>query len=153
MKKEIVLFGTKHYPAGQAPIGIPDVINFILDKERPDIVLEEWSDIGPASFASTVAGDRIIYWLDIGTPNKPEFATHDHTWALDFTAGSAKIRAYGPIDVQERREKVMCKNISDAMKSYQKALIVLGLAHLHSMFMKLEEEFEVSAYMFTDELF
>jgi hypothetical protein len=151
--KKITLFGTKHHQAGKAPPGIREAIEFLVEEVEPEAVLEEWSKTQPQSLASVVAKGRGIPWEDIGTPNTAEFKTYDHTHALDFPGGPAKLRQHGPIDVQEKREAAMCENIRKSMSARQVALFVLGMAHLHSMFVKLAKDFDVSAYGFTDDFF
>lgn len=54
---------------------------------------------------------------------------------------------YGPLDVQEKREQKMLQNIDEAMQDHRVGLFVVGLAHLHSMAMKLHaRQYRVAAY-------
>lgn len=56
------------------------------------------------------------------------------------------MQQHGPLGVQERREKAMCENLRAAMTSQSAPILVLGIAHLHSMMSKLSEEFDVAGY-------
>ena len=54
---------------------------------------------------------------------------------------------YGPLSSQENREHKMLKNIEDAMRNHRVGLFIVGLAHLHSMSMKLQgAQYRVAAY-------
>ncbi len=55
---------------------------------------------------------------------------------------------YGPLDAQERRELMMCENIAIAMCSHTVGLIIIGVAHLHSMMAKLSKDFETDGYAY-----
>ncbi len=46
----------------------------------------------------------------------------------------------------------MCANIVDGMSSHDSAVLVLGVAHLHSMCMKLKSDFDIRAWAFGLEL-
>lgn len=149
----LTLFGTKHHEASKAPPYMQGAIDLLIDKFKPDVILEEWSSTRPQSLADAVAKSRGIPWEDIGTPSTDEFETYNETYALDFPMGPANLRRHGPLDVQEKREAAMCKNIQTAMSTRNASLIVIGVAHLHSMFMKLSKDFEVKAYAFADEFY
>ena len=150
--KTVVFFGTKHYLADKAPSGIQEALVFVIEKVKPDVVLEEWSTTQMGSLADAVAKSRKIPWVNIGTPAAPEFETCHFSSSLDFPTG-VQFRQYGSIEVQEKREAVMCKNLRNAMMSYKTALGVIGLAHLHSMMVKLENDFTVKGYSFADDFF
>jgi hypothetical protein len=151
--KKLILFGTRHHDEKNMPSQIRDALTVIIDKYTPQIVLEEWAESRGNSGAAAVCKDKGgLMWKSIGTPNTPEFTSYGLTYALDFPS-SANIQRYGPISVQENREKLMCENITAAMASIERALVVIGLAHLHSMLMKLSSEFNVEGFGFGLEFF
>jgi hypothetical protein len=155
--KTIILFGTKHYRAVGAPLGIREIIEYLINEADSDVdcevILEEWSDTAPQSLANAVANDRGLPWENIGTPDLPEFKTYPPDPALGVPYGTANIRRHGPIDVQEKREAAMCENIRVAMSACETALIVIGMAHLQSMCVRLAGVFNVQAYGFTGDFF
>lgn len=128
------------------PSEIAAVLKLMIQKEQPEVGLEEWcpSDFGETSAfeAECAKASPPIQWKNIGTPNTPEFKT-DHG---NRFAGSAYIVGYGPLEAEERREIAMCKNVIAEMSAYQTGLLVIGEAHVHSMSMKLAVEFDVEPY-------
>jgi len=153
MSKRLDVFGTRHYTDKSLPPEIRAAMELILDKHSPTIGLEEWSVTRPVpSGFKTVCEAKGIPWTDIGTPPTKEFTTHDVTLALDYLDG-ADIRQYGPLDIQEKREHLMQAKIIDAMSSHESAVLVIGVAHLHSMCMKLKGDFEIQAWAFAPEFF
>jgi hypothetical protein len=54
---------------------------------------------------------------------------------------------YGPFENQENRERRMAENVSAEMEKYETGLFILGTAHLHSVFGKLQSlGFKVVAF-------
>lgn len=152
-KRRLTLFGTRHHTLKKIPPEVRLALDAIIEKCHPERVLEEWSitQTDPSA-ADEIAKMRHVPWHSIGTPPDAKYSTHDHTWALDFP-DSANISRYGPIEVQQTREELMCINIKREMDSVGSAVVVLGIAHLHSMFWKLHQEFEVEAFVFAWESF
>jgi len=152
-KKRLILFGTRHHTVKKIPPEVRQALEFVVDRCHPERVLEEWSTTQmEPSAASEISKLRQVPWRSVGTPPDAKYSTHDHTWALDFPTG-ANISRYGPIEVQEMREELMCMNIKQEMDSVVSAVVVLGIAHLHSMFRKLHNEFDVQAFVFAWESF
>lgn len=152
MKKKLTLFGTRHYIATEVPAESQNALEVIIDKRRPQIVLEEWSEAQKReSAAAHICKTKALFWKSIGTPPREEFRTYGLSDALDFP-DSANIQRYGPILIQEKREKVMQENIVRSMASVDVALLVIGLAHLHSMYSKLSTDFDVEGFAFGPEL-
>jgi hypothetical protein len=152
-KKHIVLFGTGHWKNVDIPPDIRGSLVVLIDKFCPDVALEEWSitqDVG--SGASLVCASKNIPWENIGTPPVEKFCTYGHDAAADFP-GPANVIRYGPLAAQEMREEFMCENIRTAMGSHQSGLVVVGVAHLHSMLMKLSKHFNVEGYAYRLESF
>lgn len=143
--KKLILFGTRHYTPEEIPANIRDTLNTILDEFTPQVVLEEWSEIRGQSGASVVAAAHGVTWKSIGTPPTEELKSYGAEEALDFPS-SADIHRYGPLPIQEKREKLMCENIATAMSAYGTAVVVIGLGHLHSMMMKLSGNFDLDGY-------
>ena len=153
MKKRIAVFGTRHYTASKLPSDIRATMELIVEKHSPTIGLEEWSinQVESSGF-KTVCDARHLLWTSIGTPPTDDLATYTYTSALDFPAG-ANIQRYGPFEIQEEREHLMCASIIGAMSSHDSAVLVLGLAHLHSMCMKLKGDFDIRSWGFGPEVF
>jgi hypothetical protein len=146
VKKKVILFATAHYDVTNAPEGLQEAYAFMLDEIEPQVILEEWSTVKKhRSTAAAAADNKNIPWESIGTPAEDRFWTFGPTDALGFPKASGLLR-YGPIANQENREIAMCDSIQRAMKTRETALLVIGLAHLHSMFLKLSPEFDIEAY-------
>ena len=150
--KKLILFGTRHYDATNLPESIRNTLNVIITEFTPEVVLEEWSVVRSQSGASAVAQGRDVSWKSIGTPPTPELESYGNDEALDHPM-SANIQRYGPLNSQEKREKLLSKNIVNAMSAYETGVVVIGLAHLHSMMMRLSSNFDVDGYGFGLELF
>jgi hypothetical protein len=127
-------------------------MELIVDNSSPTIGLEEWSvkQVERSGF-DIVCESKKILWTSIGTPPIDQLKTYDYTYALDFPM-SANIQQHGPFVVQERREMLMCANIVGAMSTHESAVLVIGIAHLQSMCVKLENNFHILAYAFGPEL-
>lgn len=152
MTKKLAIFGTRHYTEKRLPNEIREAMELIVDKHSPTIGLEEWSvnQVEPSGFM-TVCHTKGIPWASVGTPPTQDLATYPHTSALDFPTG-ANIQRYGPFEVQEKREQLICTNIIAAMSSHDSAVLVFGIAHLHSMCVKLRGDFDIRAWAFGPEL-
>ena len=127
-------------------------MELLIDETSPAIGLEEWSlnRVEKSGFR-VVCESKNIPWANIGTPPTDDLTTFKYTSSLDFPSG-ANIQRHGPFDVQERREHLMCANIVGVMSSHDSAVVVIGLAHLQSMCVKLENNFDVCAYAFALEI-
>jgi hypothetical protein len=79
-----------------------------------------------------------VDWLNIGTPATSEFETGPGMYHPSLAA-----RLYGPMDVMEKRETTMIDSVATIMESKQSAVLVVGLAHLHSMASRLALLFDV----------
>jgi hypothetical protein len=151
-RKQLILFGTRHWKASDIPSEIRKSLAVLIDEFKPDVGLEEWSVIQyETSGAASVFATKNLPWESIGTPPQEQFRTYGPSDAADFPSGD--VNQYGPLAAQEAREKMICGNIEMAMASHQVGLIVIGVAHLHSMLMKLSTKFEVKAYAYRAEFF
>jgi hypothetical protein len=151
--KKLTIFGTRHYTASRLDLAIRAAMEQLIDKTSPTIGLEEWSvsQIERSGF-HVVCESRNVPWASIGTPPLDDLTGFDYTYSLDFPR-SANVQQHGPFDVHERREHLMCSNILGVMSSHDSALVVIGLAHLQSMCVKLDSNFDVRAYGYALELF
>jgi hypothetical protein len=151
-KPKLVLFGTRHYDERQFPLEIRAALELIIDTFSPKTVLEEWSGSRPfRSGVATLCQAKNVPWKSIGTPTTAEFETYNHTYALDFPP-TANVARHGPIPIQERREDTMRQNIIREMSTFDVGVLVIGLAHLHSMSNKLSDDFDVEAFAYSLEL-
>jgi hypothetical protein len=151
--KQLILFGSRHWRMSDIPHEIQESLRVLINKFQPDVALEEWSTTQTEkSGLAAVCDSMTLPWETIGTPPEPKFRTCDHTEAADFPA-SANVIQYGPLPTQEMREEAMCENIVRAMSSCNVGLVVVGVAHLHSMLAKLSKDFEVKGYAYRLETF
>lgn len=120
----------------------------LISKFQPDVALEEWSTTQRQKSGLAAVCDSLkVPWENIGTPPEPQFETYGHTAAADFP-GSINVVQYGPLETQEKREEAMRESIGRAMSSWNVALVLVGLAHLHSMMLKLSSDFDISGYAY-----
>jgi hypothetical protein len=129
-------------------------IELIRNEHGAEVILEEWWFRPEPSFASTLQ-DATMKWENVGTPDEPRFETSTaclnyHPPTYDPTKPSP--REYGPLVAQELREAYMVGRINQCMNSYKVGLFIVGLAHLHSMLIKLRAAgFEVKGYSWMGE--
>lgn len=155
--RRVVLLGVAH---ALQDVGHPQNdefrrrLSFLSDSYGATILLEEWASDRPASFACRLAAGKLKY-RDVGTPEEPQFVTFanapitypGHDGTLGPCPDAPSLMEYGPLGAQENREQSMLQNINDAMQSHRVGLFVVGLAHLHSMAMKLQAaQYRVAAY-------
>jgi hypothetical protein len=103
------------------------------------VILEEWW-ADKQSFASTLATSS-LQWQNVGTPNEARFQTcgnalNGHPPTHD--PNKPILQEYGPMDVQELRENYMIDRIKTFMEPFNVGLLIVGLAHLHSILSKLK---------------
>jgi hypothetical protein len=129
-------------------------LSFLADSYAATTILEEWAYDRPQSFASVFAKGQMDY-QDVGTPPEPRFKTFanapiiypGHDGTLGPCPDAPQMMEYGPLSSQENREQQMLKNIESGMQRHRVGLFIVGLAHLHSMSMKLQaEHYRVAAY-------
>jgi hypothetical protein len=129
-------------------------LSFLVESYGATTILEEWAYDRPASFASAFAKDRMAY-RDVGTSPEPQFKTFvnapiiypGHDGTLGPCPAAPPMMEYGPLNSQEHREQRMLENIEDAMQNHRVGIFILGLAHLHSMSVKLQAaRYRATAY-------
>jgi hypothetical protein len=150
--QKLAVLGTVHQKLGHsANSQFRQALNFIIKEYAIETILEEWSDTQSTSFSCHLAEELDLRWLDIGTPNLPEFRTYDSTInALGFNPfdmESLRVPRYGPLSIQCSREEVMLKNIRSYLPaSINSGLVIIGANHLHSMMEKLSNHYTVEGF-------
>ena len=84
--------------------------------------------------------------VNVGTPDEPQYRTYDgyikhpgYNGTLpDYDPDGPWLNEYGPFENQENRERRMAENLRTEMENHETGLIILGTAHLHSVFGKLQ---------------
>ena len=98
------------------------------------------------SAAKSCLGTR---YLNVGTPPIGELKTAD-AWFDPSKDPPMVINRYGPIEIQIRREHLMVEAIKTVMAGRETGLMVVGMAHLHSLSEKLTQSgFEVEGFHWT----
>jgi hypothetical protein len=136
-------------------------LDFLISKFGAQNVMEEWSEKRGESFAKAFAGKKALatisafHWANVGTPGEPEYCTYrgrinhpEYNGTLPDTDWSApEMDEYGPFENQEARENRIAMNVQAEMENDESGLLILGLAHLHSIFGKLGSlGFKVTAF-------
>ena len=102
-----------------------------------------------------LATKSAFHWANVGTPDEPQYRTY--TGLINYPGYDGSLQPpdwdapqmyeYGPFENQEIRENQMAKNVQAEMGNYESGLFILGLAHLHSVFGKLQSlGFKVTAF-------
>jgi hypothetical protein len=154
LHKRVVLLGIEH---GCQRNGdgfnqeLGDRIQCLKEQLAATVLMEEWSQNAAPSFASTLG----VPYQNIGTNSEERFETY---WSdvrypgyidgtLDNSDQHPSMAEYGPLRNQENRENQMVENVRQAMTSHDVGILLIGLAHLHSMCQKLlSADFNVSAF-------
>jgi hypothetical protein len=120
--------------------------------------MEEWSEELGETVVREFATESGLHWANVGTPDEPQFRTYapfgavkhpGHNGTLRWDPHAPPIDEYGPFEKQEAREKRMVQNVRAEMENYESGILVLGLAHMHSVFEKLESSgFKVYGYKY-----
>jgi hypothetical protein len=155
--KRVVVLGTIHeYQIAGTPLNseLCSRIQFLMDQFAATTVLEEWTENGSQSCVFLNFKESFEY-ANVGTSSEGEFSTYvchpvnhpAHDGILGICDDAPSMSEYGPLDNQENREIRMLQNIDRAMGKHHIGLFIVGLAHLHSMSMKLKAaKFNVNAY-------
>jgi hypothetical protein len=155
--KQITVLGTYHqvqrcgHPLNAK---FASVISLIREHHPVQVILEEWL-AAKQSFASTLATSQ-LQWANVGSPeDDPAFETYSrglNCHPPTHEPSKPMLQEYGPVDVQELREHYMVVRISAEMQQYSAGLFIVGLAHLHSMLVKLEAAgFDVHGYSWIEQ--
>jgi hypothetical protein len=152
--KRVVLLGTEHScqfagNSGNADLGVR--LDFLGKQFESTLLMEEWSEKANPSFASTLG----ITYQNVGTGPEQEYQTYPNSiqypgyidGTLDHDASHPSMAEYGPLDHQENRERAMVEHVCTAMTGHHVGILLIGLAHLHSMSQKLlAADFNVTAF-------
>ncbi len=156
-RKRVVVLGTIHeYQLAGRPLNseLCSRIEFLVSQFEATAVLEEWTENGSQSCVALNFKDKFEY-ANVGTSSEGEFGTYvchpvnhpAHDGILGVCNDAPSMSEYGPLDHQENREIQMLQNIDRAMAKHHVGLFVVGLAHLHSMSMKLKTaKFNVNTF-------
>lgn len=157
--KTIVMLGTPHLeykePKGDRIEGLERRVDWLKRKLGAPVVMEEWSEKRKESVASVFAKESGLRWVNVGTPDEPQYRTcnpyinHPENEGIlpEYGADAPEMHVYGPFDKQENRERRMVENVRAEMEKYETGLFILGAAHLHSVFGKLQRlGFRVRAF-------
>jgi hypothetical protein len=128
-------------------------LKMIIERYGVQTILEEWWPSPQPSFASTLATPS-FKWLNIGTPQEPRFETTVECLNYHSPSDPTKpvLREYAPLTAQELREHYMAQKIQSAMQPFEAGLLIIGLAHLHSMLVRLRTAgFAVRGYSWMEE--
>ena len=117
-------------------------------------VMEEWSKELGETVVKEFATKSGLHWASVGTPDEPRLRTYlpavtypGHNGTLRPDHGAPPLCEYGPFQNQEAREKRIVQNVRAEMENYESGIFVLGLAHMHSVFKKLQSSgFKVYGY-------
>jgi hypothetical protein len=161
--KRVVVFGTVHQFQSDGHF-LNDAfgrrLSYLIEHLSATLIMEEWSEKCPTSFAKKYAAKRQIAYRNVGTSSeKEEFQTFvfaqinhpGHDGILPTDEEGPPLVEYGPLDKQENRERKMIQNIQSEMESQDIGLFIVGLAHLHSVSAKLKAAgFDVAAFIWNE---
>lgn len=147
--QKLVVLGTIHQQLGDdANVNFRKALMLVIAEYGLTVILEEWSTTQTTAFSASLAEELGLIWQDIGTPNHPELKTYAPAiGAIGFDPSDpngVRVPRYGPLSVQSKREEMMVSNIQSFLpSSCQSALVIVGLAHLHSMMERLSKFYNV----------
>ena len=147
--KTIVMLGTAHLlhrvPEDDSIAGLEKCLYYLKRRFGAQVVMEEWSEKKKESVAKVFAPKLGLPWANVGTPDEPQYRTctpyinnPGHEGALEYDPDAPGMCEYGSFEKQENRERRMAENVLAEMEKYETCLFVLGTAHLHSMFGRLQ---------------
>jgi hypothetical protein len=145
----LVVLGTIHQQLGNdANADFRKALMLVIDEYHVTVILEEWSTTQSTAFSASLAEELRLIGKDVGTPNQPELKTYDPAIGAigfdPFDPNGVRVARYGPLSVQGKREEMMISNIQSSLpSSCQSALVIVGLAHLHSMMERLSKFYNV----------
>jgi hypothetical protein len=154
--KQVIALGTYHNAQlhGHALNSrLAGAIALIREKYGMQIILEEWWD-SQESFAATLVTME-LEWENIGTPITEDFETFRDGLNCHPPTHDPRepiLPEYGPLEAQERREGYMVERVKEFMEPHQVGLLIIGLAHLHSVLSKLKSiGFDVRGYSWLEQ--
>ena len=157
--KTILMLGTAHLlhrvPGDDRTAGLEKCLDYLIRKLGAQVVMEEWSEKQKESVAMAFATKSGLHWVNVGTPDEPQYWTYAGPINYPGYDGTLQshdpdapmMNEYGPFENQGNRERRMVENVRAEMEKHGTGLFILGTAHLHSVFDKLQSlGFEVVAF-------
>jgi len=161
--KNVVMLATTHQhqmATSDAASGLGKCLNYLESRFKVQrsvdlqIVMEEWHENLGETVAREFATRSGLRWASVGTPDEEQFRTYrgpicfpGHNGTLQSDGDAPEMYEYGPFENQEARERRMTENVQTEMENYEGGLLVVGLAHTHSLFGKLQSAgFSVAAF-------
>ena len=151
--KRVVSLGTEHGCQRVGNIHNNELemrLSFLKEQFAATILMEEWTETLEPSFASTLGGA----YKNVGTGPGEQYRTYrlpiyhpSYEGTLNSCETGPPMSEYGPLENQDNREREMLENICAAMEPHRVGIVLIGLAHLHSMSQKLlGASFNVAAF-------
>lgn len=125
------------------------LLNVMKSESDPvEIILEEWADWRGTSIGKNLESDN-LKWHKINPPTTSEYKT-DNAGRIGHYGPDAPCAYLSlpqhPFEPHELRESYMVNSVIDAMGTRSNGLIIVGMAHIHSLMAKLRAAgFEVIA--------
>jgi len=148
--KTVVMLGTAHllYQVREddRTAELQKCLDCLKRKLGTQVVLEEWSEKKKDSVAKAFAPKLGLPWVNVGTPDEPQYWTctgnvnypgYNGAALPEYDPYAPGMIEYGPFENQENRECRMVENVRAEMEKYETGLFILGTAHLHSLITKL----------------
>jgi hypothetical protein len=152
--KNVVMLATMHQSqmsTNDASLELGKCLNYLKAKlkiqEAVDVqtVMEEWHENLGETVVKEFAAKSGLHWANAGTPDEEQFRTYrgpicfpGHNGTLQSDGDAPEMYEYGPFENQDARERQMVQNVRTEMTNYESGILVLGLAHMHSIFEKLQ---------------
>ena len=163
--KNIVMLATTHesqMSTNDASLGLGKCLDYLKVKfkvqKAVDVqtVMEEWHENLGETVVKDFARRSGLHWANVGTPVEEQFRTYrgpicfpGHNGTLQSDGDAPEMCEYGPFRNQDAREKQMVQNVRTEMTNYESGILVLGLAHMHSVFEKLKSSgFQVYGFSY-----
>jgi hypothetical protein len=147
--KKLVILGTRHQALEDGPSPeFREALTLIIKQFNVQVIFEEWSTTRSESVCHHLAKEWGLIWRDVGTPDLPEFKTDELDRALfnHQSPTGVMVNGYGPLEAQRAREELMVKNIGSFSNRWNYGLLVVGIAHLHSMMERLSPSYVVEGF-------
>jgi hypothetical protein len=149
---KIVLMGTTHEVQENDYQGTHEfkkVLVYLCRKFPVRVIMEEWTERKGDTVGKRLASEQNLEWVNVGTPSTRELKTFD-PWFDPSEDPPMLINRYGPADIQTRREGLMLDAMQAAMRNRETGMMIVGMAHLHSMAEKLVRlGFEIEGFHWT----
>lgn len=163
--KNVVMLATTHQSqmsTNDASLELGKCLDYLRVKFKVQVavdvqtVMEEWHEHLGETVVKEFATKRGLHWANVGTPDEEQFRTYrgpicfpGYNGTLQSDGGAPAMCEYGPFENQGAREKQMVQNVRTEMTNYESGILVLGLAHMYSVFEKLQSSgFQVYGFSY-----